>query len=102
MKEINTLEEALEEIQRLKDWNLRYFQLVEKLRGKQKEYLDSRAQRVLDECRMLEKQLDDLNVRMRKALDKRTAQEAENNPVFQAAKRLLVDKFDCVEVTSDS
>ena len=98
MKEINTLEEALNEIQRLKEWNLRYFLLVEKLREKQKEYLDSRVQRVLNECRVLEKQVDDLNGRMRKALDKRNAQEARNNPVFQAAKKLLVETFDCVEV----
>lgn len=98
MKEINTLEEALNEIQRLKDWNLRYFTLVEKVRSKQKEYFDTRDKRILNESRQLEKRLDSLNEKLRKALDKRNAQAAENDSVFQAAKKLLVDTFDCVEV----
>ncbi len=98
MKEINTLEEALNEIQRLKDWNLRYFTLVEKVRSKQKEYFDTRDKRILNESRQLEKSLDAMNEKLRKVLDKRNALEAEQDPDFQLAKRLVMNMFDCVEV----
>ena len=81
MKEINTLEEALNEIQRLKDWNLRYFTLVEKVRSKQKEYFDTRDKRILNESRQLEKSLDAMNEKLRKALDKRNALEVEQDCV---------------------
>ena len=98
MKEINTLEEALNEIQRLKDWNLRYFTLVEKVRSKQKEYFDTRDKRILNESRQLEKSLDAMNEKLRKALDKRNALEVEQDPDFQSAKLLVMNMFDCVEV----
>ena len=99
---IKSLEEALHEIQRLKEWNLNYFILVEKVRSKQQEYFDTRDKRILNESRQLEQRLDAMNKRLRAALDKRNALEAERDPVFQSAKQLVMNIFDCVEVSPEN